>query len=321
MTPRRGTAAAIALLIAALAAAGCGLGPGEDRGDVELTVTRDYGAESLLNRPVGDVTESDTVMRVLDRNAEITTRYGGGFVQSIDGLEADRSRGDSFDWFFYVNGIESPVGAADYELRGGERIWWDYREWSEAMRVPAVVGSWPQPFVGGYEGKRRPVIVDCQGRGEACAEVQNRLEAAGVAMTTADGTNTSYMSTESAHRSTGGAIRVLVGPWARVREDPAAALIEDGPQASGVFAHFAERGSGFELQGLDDGGEPVRMFDANAGLIAATRRYDAPPVWVVTGTTTAGVHAAAGLLNAADLRDHYAVATEGGEETPLPLGS
>jgi hypothetical protein len=317
MTPRRGTAAAIALLIAALAAAGCGLGPGEDRGDVELTVTRDYGAESLLSRSVGDVTESDTVMRVLDRNAEITTRYGGGFVQSIDGLEADRSFGDSFDWFFYVNGVESPVGAADYELRGGERIWWDYREWSEAMRVPAVVGSWPQPFTGGYEGRRRPVAVECEGGGDVCAKVRERLGAVGVS--TAGG-------------SPIGAIRILVGIWTKVREDPAAALIEDGPQASGVFADFRSaatfpryarksRSGRFELWGLSQAGSPMRRFEPDAGLVAATRRYDAPPVWVVTGATAAGVRAAGGLLDAADLRDHYAVVTEGGEETSLPLGS
>ena len=104
-------------------------------------------------------------MRVLDRNAEITTRYGGGFVQSIDGLEAEERVGRSSDWFFYVNGVESPVGAADYPLHGGEAIWWDYRDWSAAMRVPAVVGSWPQPFLGGYDGKRHPVAVECLGGG------------------------------------------------------------------------------------------------------------------------------------------------------------
>ena len=99
------------------------------------------------------------------------------------------------------------------------------------------------------------------------------------------------------------------------------AQIEDGPAASGVFADFMARGGGLELWGLDEGGEPVRVFDGGAGLVAATRRFDAPPVWVVTGTTAAGVRAAASLLNTADLRDHYAVATEDGEEFPLPLGS
>ena len=60
-------------------------------------------------------------------------------------------------------------------------------------------------------------------------------------------------------------------------------------------------------------------FGPDAGLVAATRRYEAPPIWVVTGATPAAVQAAAGLLDAAKLRDHYAVASEDGKETPLPV--
>jgi hypothetical protein len=318
---RRGPAAAIALLAGALAATGCGLGPGGGVGGVRLTVTRDYGTEPMLEKAVGGVTESDTVMRVLDRSAEISTRYGGGFVQSIDGLEAAERFGRSSDWFFYVNGVESTVGAADYRLRGGEAIWWDYRDWTAALQVPAVVGSWPEPFSGGYEGKRRPVAVDCLGGGAACAEVRRRLEAAGAAVTPADGPISGDIGSFAARRRSwaGGGIRVLVGPWAQVRADPAAAQIEEGPQASGVFADFTRRRGGFELQGLDEEGRPARELGAAAGLVAATRRYEAPPVWVVTGATAAGAKAAAGLLDSADLRDHYAVATEGGGEIPLPV--
>src|SRR3954451_14019280 len=303
MTASRGTAIAIALLLAGPAIAGCGLGPGSGVGDVELTVTRDYGTVPMLHRELGDVTESDTVMRALERNAEIGTRYGGGFVQSIDGLEAQESLDRSLDWFFYVDGVESTVGAADYPLNGSESVWWDYRDWSAAMRVPAVVGSWPQPFLDGYDERRRPVAVECLSTGAACATVRGRLQGAGVAV---------------ADRSPDGAIRILVGPWARVRQDPAAAQIESGPQASGVFADFRPASGGYALEGLGEDGKPARMFGADAGLVAATRRYDAPPVWVVTGSALAGVGAAARLLDAADLRDHYAVAVEGGEETPLP---
>ncbi len=123
------------------------------------------------------------------------------------------------------------------------------------------------------------------------------------------------------------AIRVLVGPWARLRADPAAAQLERGPQTSGVFAEFArparstvplprisgQRNSGrYELRGLGEDGAVVRRFGPGAGLVAATRRFEAPPVWLVTGATQRGVRAAAGLLDAADLRDHYAVATEDG---------
>jgi Domain of unknown function (DUF4430) len=304
VTRRRGPAAAIALFLGALAAAGCGLGPGSGIGDVQLTVTRDYGSDRVLDKAVGGVTESDTVMRVLDRSADISTRYGGGFVQSIGGVEGEERGGASYDWFFYVNGVESTVGAADYSLHGGEAIWWDYRDWSAAMRVPAVVGSWPEPLTGGYDGKRRPVAVECMGGRGACAEVRERLQRAGVKVSGG---------------SPDGAIRVLVGPWARVRQDPAAAQIEAGPQASGVFADFIRRGRGFELEALRENGKLAGAFEVGSGLVAATRRYEAPPTWVVTGTTLSGVRAAAGLLDTADLRDHYAVATEGGKETPLPL--
>jgi hypothetical protein len=300
-----GTAVAIALFFfAALAAAGCGLGPGKGLGEVELTVTRDYGTVPMLHRRLSGVTESDTVMRALEGSADISTRYGGGFVQSIEGLEAQESSGSSLDWFFFVNGVEATVGAADYQLHGGESIWWDYRDWGAAMRVPAVVGSWPQPFRDGYGGGRRPVAVECLGGGGACATVRGSLEGIGV---------------EVAAGSPDGAIRVLVGPWARLRSDPAAAQIEDGPQASGVFAEFRSDGERYALQGLGVDGKPARIFGGDAGLIAATRRYDEPPVWVVSGTSAAGVKRAAGLLDAASLRDHYAVAVEGGEETPLPL--
>ncbi|MGC1851311.1 MAG: DUF4430 domain-containing protein, partial [Solirubrobacterales bacterium] len=174
----RSLAVAVALLCAALVAAGCGFGPGSGVGEVSLTVTRDYGAESLQPPVAETAFESDTVMRVLDRNADISTRFGGGFVQAIDGLEAERDSGRSSDWFFYVNGVESTVGAAEYPLRGGEAIWWDYRDWTDAMRVPAVVGSWPQPFVSGYDGETRPVAVECLGGGAACGAVRAALGAA-----------------------------------------------------------------------------------------------------------------------------------------------
>lgn len=301
---RRSTAVASALLGAALVAAGCGIGPGADVGEVSLAVTRDYGSQQVRPPTSDEARESDTVMRLLERNAEISTRYGGGFVQSIEGLSETVSGGRSYDWFFYVNGVESPVGAADFSLHGGEAIWWDYRDWGSAPRVPAVVGAWPQPFIGGYEGERHSVVLECEGGGAACNEVRRRLEGVGV-KTVAAGAND--------------AIRVLVGPWARLRNDPSAAQLERGPATSGVFVDFPREGAAYHLQGLDERGEPARDFGPIAGLLAATRRYEAPPVWLVTGTSADGVLAAARLLDAADLRDRYAVATEGDEETPLPI--
>jgi hypothetical protein len=304
VSPRRGTAVAIALVLGALAAAGCGLGPGGGVADVQLTVSRDFGHRVLLARTVDDVTESDTVMRVLERSADVRTSYGGDFVDAIDGLAGGDTGGGHSDWLFYVNGIESPVGASDVRLRGGEEVWWDYRDWSATLSVPAVVGQWPEPFVHGYEGDAHPVAVECDGGGGACATVRARLAANGVELSGA---------------GSAGALRVLVGPWARVRSDPAAAQIEGGPSVSGVFAEFAGSGGGLELVALDEEGRPARRLGPGTGLVAATRHGGAPPVWVVTGVDAAGAARAAALLDGGDLRDHYAVAAVGPEEVPLPL--
>jgi hypothetical protein len=296
---RRGTAVATALLAAALAAAGCGLGPGADVGTAELTVTREFGAVPVLERSV-EAKESDTVMRVLEGSAEISTRYGGGYVSSIEGVAEAERGGDPYDWFFYVDGVESPIGAADYEVKGGERIWWDYRNWVATNHVPAVVGSWPAPFSDGIGGRERPVALDCAGGGGACAETRQALSSEGVQL---------------AKGEPKGAIRILVGPWAQLRGDPTARLVEAGPGESGVFADF----EGQRLVALDEAGQRARTLGPGAGLVAATSRYGGPPVWLVTGGTEAAVREAAGALDASHLRDHYAVAIEHGKETPLPL--
>jgi hypothetical protein len=289
---------------AALASAGCGLGAGSGVGSVHYAVTRDYGRSVVFDRRIDDVKESDTVIRLLDRNAEIATRYGGGFVQSIDGTAGGSHGGRYFDWFFYVDGVESPVGAADRTLEGGDRVWWDYRDWTAAMHVPAVVGSWPQPFAGGYDGRRHPVRVECRGGGGSCGLARRRVGAA---------------ASDGEGERSGEPIRVLVGPWARLRTDPVASRIEDGPQASGVFARFERRGRRFLLSALAEGGQSARELGEGAGLVAATRRYDSAPLWLVTGTDAAGVRAAARLLGTPELRNRYAVAAEGGDAIGLPV--
>ena len=308
---RRGSAVTIALLLlgAALVAAGCGLGPGSSVGTVDLTVTREFGAVKM-SEASGEANESDTVMRFLEGEDEIETRYGGGYVKSIDGVSEDERGGHPYDWFFYVNGMESPIGAAEVSLHGGEQIWWDIHNWSASEHVPAVVGSWPAPFTTGWEGHEPKVFVECLGGGAACGEAARALEGEGVKVGGAAG-----------GKAPDGAIRVLVGPWARLRSDPAAALVEKGPGESGIYADFEGSGSAWRLVGLDENGKQARTFGADVGLVAATRHYEGPPVWLVTGATGAAVRAAAEVLGTADLRDHYAVASEAGAVTPLPLRS
>jgi hypothetical protein len=310
---RRNLAAAAALLCAAVAA-GCGLGPGEKKGEAELLVSRDYGSDVLVGPADLEVRESDTVIGLLDGEADVTTRYGDNFVQSIDGIEGGTTDGRRYDWFFYVNGVESPQGGAEVKPGEGDQIWWDYRDWSTAMRVPAVVGSFPEPFAHGYEGKEPAVRIDCLGERAPCDTVQAELEAEGVEAGIFEADHAPGFDSEA-----GSTLRIIVGPWARAGEDPAVAQIGEGPEQSGVFARFEGEGAAATLSGFSPTGEQVLgPFDASAGLVAAVRFQDQPPTWVVTGAGPAGIAAAAGAFSAADLEGRFAVIA-GAPGTPEPV--
>ncbi len=305
-TVTRSLAAAPALTCA-VAAAGCGFGAGPaSSGTATLTVTRDFGSRPLLQATEDDPPSSETVIRFLDREADITTRYGGGFVQSINGISGGGPSGGS-DWFFYVNGIESPVGSADVRVEGGDRIWWDYRRWTATMSVPAVVGSWPEPFAQASSNDPRPVRLVCRGVPAACDAAAARLREAGV-------------SARRRAQASSGALRMVVGPWARVRTDPAVDGLRGGPATTGVFATFKGPIHGaWHLIGLDQGGTPARDLGPGAGLVAALGRAGEPQTWIVTGSGREAVVRAAGLLDPPSLRDHYAVGAPRGGAVPLPI--
>jgi uncharacterized protein DUF4430 len=149
----------LAPFLLVLAVAGCG-GTAAGKGHAMLWVTRDRGAHVLLVRTVP---AGLTAMQALDRAATIQTRYGGRYVQSIQGIDGSLS-GQS-DWFYFVNGIEGDRSAAEYRLHPGDVEWWDYRSWRSQMRQPVVVGAFPEPFLHGYGGTRRPAVVVGSGAG------------------------------------------------------------------------------------------------------------------------------------------------------------
>ena len=296
-------------LIAATAAS-CTVATSTQGGSVRLVATRDFGKQPLLSATEDPIEGGETVMRMLMRNGDVKTRYGGRFVNEIKGVGSRTSATRKLDWFYYVNGIEADVGAAERKLASGDRIWWDYHDWSAVMRVPAVVGSFPEPFLHGSEGKRFPIRIDCgQDDRKACSAVSDRLEAADIAPST------------SAIGAVAGKdlLRLVVGTWGEVRQDAASEQIEQGPDKSGVFARFG-RGAGgeYELDLLDSQARVVRSLGTGAGLIAATRFEDQQPTWVVTGTDSLGVSRAAALVTERVLRNRFAVATDGTAPIALP---
>ena len=160
------------LLVLALVLAGCG-GGGRSHGAVTLWVTRDRGTRVLY---AGRAPAGLTAMQALEREQKVTTRYGGRFVQSIDGVEG--SLGAQRDWFFFVNGIEADRSAAEVKLHPGDVEWWDYRSWKGgAMSVPVVVGSYPEPFLHGTPGKTSVVGSNREVAAKIAAQVHGVVNA------------------------------------------------------------------------------------------------------------------------------------------------
>ena len=309
MTARR-LAAASCALVAAATLAGCGIGTSSDGGGASLTVTRDFGSRLLVRARESKLPRAETAMRILQRNARVDTRYGGRFVTAIDGLRSSVHGARRSDWFYFVNGIEADVSAAEKRVHGGDNVWWDHRDWTAAMRVPAVVGAFPEPFAHGAEGKRYPVRIDCaDDASDTCGEVADRLHQAGI-----DASTTSIGVPAGKE-----VLRLVVGTWSQVRRDAAARQIEQGPASSGVFARFGPGPTGPELLLLDPLGKVTERIASGAGLVAAARFEEQQPTWVVTGTDAAGLGRAVRLLSARSLRDRFAVASDGVRERALPL--
>jgi hypothetical protein len=301
---------AVLMIGAAAAAIGLRTGSGNTVQEVAITVTRDFGAETIGEPQTGLAPRADdTVMRLLKQHFDVTTRYGGGFVQEIDGLAGGRENVQRVDWFFYVNGVESSTGAAERRVEPGDRVWWDRHPWQAAMRIPAVVGSFPEPFLAGAEGRRIPVKLVCAGAAaRTCDEVETRIAEAGA---------TGLARSTIAQGPGEGIVRVIIGRWTEVRDDPVARTLERGPGASGVFARFDAAGR--QLQLLDAQGEVARTLAGGAGLVAATSQEGQRPTWLITGTDDVGVAAAAAALQEDRLQNTFALAIEAGKGVPLPV--
>ncbi|HEX5194937.1 MAG TPA: DUF4430 domain-containing protein [Solirubrobacteraceae bacterium] len=308
--PRRVRTAVAALavaLAAALGCAGCGFGPGVAARGVDVRVTEGFGTTNLGHAQESKVT--GTVMQALQRSFKVSTKYGGGFVESIDGHSGSSDR---YDWFLYINGIQSPKGAASTQVHKGDHVWWDLHDWRATDSIPAVVGAFPEPFTNGFGGKRYPTIVECvKAESGPCNTVTNELSSFKIPVSQG----------AIGYGSGNDSIGVVVGDWQKIDGELAAELIKFGPGASGVYARFVEDGSKLEL--LDPDGKIARTFGPDTGIVAAVNgngpgNSNAVPTWLITGTDAAGVTAAAKAFTQSRLADHFALVVHDGTDYPVP---
>ncbi len=261
---------------------------------VRVLATQDFGRELMLDE-VLEAALDTSAMTALMEVAEVETAYGGGFVNAINGVRSGYagSHKAKMDWFFYVNGIQSNVGALDYKLRNGDVQHWDFHDWSFRHFIPAIIDGFPSVFRNGFGGEVRPTLVVYQGNMEGLAE---KLEKKLAQLAANDiGVRTTGELSDSEKESSN---LLLVG----LPDHSLISELNQNWQRLGFFVYF-EKGN---LVVLDTMGELAARFGAGTGLIQATQNPWNPKgigacenvVWMVSGTDEAGVEEALeALLN------------------------
>lgn len=318
---RYGLVALSALVVLALSLCSCS-GPSPPATGtgivVRVVATQGFGGELLFDEAV-EVAPGTSAMAALVQVAEVETAYGGGFVNAIDGVSSQYtgSGGAKQDWFFYVNGISSRKGAADYTLHDGDTQHWDFHQWDFRMSVPAIVGDFPQPFVDGYGGQAWPTVVVYEdGLEEAAQELEGALAALGVV-----DVSSQHWDSLTAD-CTQGCNLVCLGLPASDMVSELNAIWD----RLGFFVHF----EGDTMVVYDAGGEVEARYGAGCGLVQATQSPWHPGgvgacqgvVWVVSGTDEAGVRGAVDALLTRQDEMRYAFAivvdTDSGEIVRVP---
>lgn len=282
--------------------------------EVTVVITRDFGKKVLLEQTV-EIEPNTNAMDALQKVADVETKYGGGFVGTINGISSEYEGASKRDWFFYINGIQSNTGALDYKLHDSDIQHWDFHDWSFRQFIPAIVGDFPEPFGNGYGGVSYPnIIVYQEGWEEDAQCVADKLSCLGIKGASIRGIN------ELRDDEKESCNLILLG----TPDFPLIAELNQVWGRLGFFAHFEDG----VLRVFDSGGEPAADYGAGAGVIQATQNpWNAKGigvceniVWIVSGSDKAGVKEAVKILVSRDndFKYAYAVVIAAGEVIRVP---
>lgn len=296
-------AGVVSLIVSLLAILPCGC-QSQTSGEiaVRVIITQDFGNELLLDEPV-ILNSGANALDALERVAKVETKYGGGFIEAINGVRSQYSQTTvKKDWFFYMNGMSANVGLMDYELSDGDVEHWDFHDWSFHAFIPAIIGDFPQPFVGGYKGKNLPtIVVYDEGFRDAALDLAGELAKLGVQDVRAQAAN-ELSSQDKEHSNL-----MLLGT-----EDLDLISELNENRKLGFYIHFEEG----KVVVYDSRGNKAR-YESECGLIQATQNpWNSKGigacenvVWMVSGTSESQVQNAIGVLANDHEQFRYAYAT------------
>ena len=268
------------------------LPPADHSSSAKVVVTSDFGKEIFIEETIV-ISENTTALDALQQVAGVETKYGGGFVSAINsiGSEYEGANQQKKDWFFYINGMSTNIGAGQYILQDGDIEHWDFRGWGFRQFVPAIIGDFPEPFLHGYGGVVYPTIIIHQdGWEEDAQRIADKLSQLGVESIYTRGINELSTDEKSScnlillGESNFQPIEEINQPWNRL----------------GFYCYFEDSC----LQVFDSVGESAAEYEGKAGIIQATQSPWNPKgigvcenvVWMVSGLDKAGIKAAVNTL-------------------------
>ena len=281
-----------------------------------MVVTRDFGRELILEQKV-EIEADTSAMAALQMVADVETKYGGGFVASINGISTEYAGANKSkaDWFFYINGIAVNIGARDYILHAGDVEHWDFRVWSYHQFIPAIIGDFPQPFQSGYRDKLKPtsVVYEEAFSSEAEALVE-KMKNYGITEVQA------IRCDQLPDEAKGNSNLIIVA----VPDNTLISELNNAHKKLGFYTYFEQN----TLIALDAEGNISGKFGEGRGLVQATQNPWNPKgvgsgenvVWMVTGTDANGVRSSAKALteNTVELRHAFAVVISDNEIMKVP---
>ncbi len=288
---------------------------GDTENTATVVVTRDFGRELVLEQKI-EIEADTSAMAALQMVADVETKYGGGYVGAINGISSESGEADKKkDWFFYVNGIASNLGARDYILQNGDVEHWDFRDWSYQQFIPAIIGDFPQPFLSGYLDKKKSTLVVYEPAFSTGAEaLAAMMQEYGIAEVSA--IRSDLLADEAKENSN----LIIIA----ARENPLISELNKVHKKLGFFVYLEPDG----LTVLDAEGNPSIKPGESCGLIQATQNPWNPGgvgsgesvVWIVTGFDDDGVkRAVAALLENQDsLRHAFAAVIDKGQVVKIP---
>jgi len=300
------------LLSAVVALSACSPGGTGTDITVRVVVTQNFGRDLMLDETI-EVPTGASALEALQQVADVETAYGGGFVNTINGVRSQYPAQE--DWLFYINGISTNKGAAGYILEDGDIQHWDFHDWSFRMFIPAIIGDFPQPFLHGYGGQVRPtVIVYADGLREEAEALERGLAELGVENVSLK--HTGELTDDDKQHSN----LILLG----TKDSDLVSEMNQAWDKLGFFVHFEDG----VMVVHNSRGEVEAEYGAGCGLIQATQSLWNPKgvgacenvVWMASGMDADGVKSAVdALINRHDQFQYaYAIVIANGEIIRVP---